>query len=300
LFRIDLVTETATMLVPPLEGYDTANPNLGRAGNRYLTFDAIELDSGLTGVITLDLFTGESGVIGIVGDGLGYPCFSGDETAVIYAFEDPLALWTGYSLARQELSADRLSTVGEPELWLEDALIGVLYRRGEYTASNAPPSVTLTSPTAGANFSPGSTITLSANATDADGIQRVEFYDGATKLGEALTAPYSFEWTNVVTGNYRLIARATDVHGGSGDSGAVEISVGQAAPIRISAARLANQAIRITVNAAPGDYAVEASTSLANWSTAFTLTVGAEGVGTVDDTRPVPTEGRMFYRVRTD
>lgn len=300
LFRIDLATETATVLVPPLEGFNTGNPNLGRAGNRYLTFDAFGLASGLTFIVNLDLFTGDSDIVGSVGAGSGYPCFTGDESAVIYAFEDPLALWTGYSLARQELSADRLSPVGEPTLWLEDAWLGVLYRRGAFTGTNTPPTVSLTSPAAGATFPPGSIITLNVTASDADGVARVEFYDGATKLGEDVTSPYSFEWTNVVAGNYRLFARATDAHGGSADSAAVEIAVGQALPILIGAARLANQAIRITVNAAPGNYAVEASTTLTGWTTAFTLTIGPEGVGTVDDNRPPPAEDRMFYRVRPE
>jgi bacillolysin len=297
IFRIDLATETTTVLVPPLAGYDTGNPNLGRAGNRYLTFDAYKIESGLTGIVNLDLFTGELGLVGNVGQGLGFPGFSGDEAAVIYAAEDPLA-WTGYTLVRQALSADRLSPQGNPTLWLEDAWLGVVYRRGTFAVSNALPAVTLTAPAPGATFVPGSTITLSATATDADGIARVEFYDGATRLGEDVTSPYSFVWSNVPAGSYRLIARATDTHGGSGDSAAVQIAVGQAQTITVGATRLANQAVRITVNASPGDYAIEESTSLTQWTTAFTLTVGAGGTASVDDTRPPVSAGRLFYRVR--
>ena len=300
IFRIDLAAETTTVLVPPLEGYDTGNPNLGRAGNRYLTFDAVELDSGVTGIINLDLFTGNLGIVGTVGQGLGYPSFSGDESAVIYAFEDqsPAAPTTGYSLARQALSADRLEPVGEPTLWYSDAWLGVLYRRGAFAASNAPPAVALTSPANGTAFDPGSAITLNATASDADGIARVEFYAGANKLGEDTTSPYSLVWSNVEAGTYRLLARATDSNGGSADSALVQIAVGQAQPIRIAAAKLANQALRITVNAAAGDYVVEESSSLAGWADAFALTVGADGTGSVDDNRPAPAAGRRFYRVR--
>ncbi|MCL4180788.1 MAG: hypothetical protein KJ072_23950, partial [Verrucomicrobia bacterium] len=299
IFRIDLRTEATTVLVPPLEGYDTGNPNLGRAGNRYLTFDAVEIASGLAGVVNLDLFTGDLEVVGTVGQGLGYPCFSGDEGAVVFATEDPSAFWTGHSLAIQQLSADRLSPVGPVSLWLPDAWLGVVYRRGTFAVSNAPPAVTLTAPAPGATFTPGSTITLSASATDADGIARVEFYDGATRLGEDVTSPYSFVWSSVPAGSYRLLARATDTHGGSGDSAAVQIVVGQAQPITVGATRLANQAVRITVNASPGDYAIEESTSLTQWTTAFTLTVGAGGTASVDDARPPVSAGRLFYRVRS-
>jgi hypothetical protein len=233
-----------------------------------------------------------------VGEGLGFPCFSGDESAIIFATEDVSAFWTGFSLARQALSVDRLAAVGDPTLWLEDAAVGVIYRRGTFTVSNAPPAVVLTAPAAGTTFTPGSTITLTATATDADGVARVEFYDGSTKLGEDAGSPYSFAWANVAAGNYRLIARATDTHGGSADSSAVQITVGQAQPIRVAAVRVDNQTVRITVNAAPGAYAIEESTSLTQWTTAAALTVGAGGTATWDDTRGVPPEGRRFYRVR--
>ena len=48
-----------------------------------------------------------------------------------------------------------------------------------------------------------STITLSANALDSDGtVSKVEFFQGAVKLGEDTTAPYAYDWTNVAAGDY--------------------------------------------------------------------------------------------------
>jgi hypothetical protein len=44
----------------------------------------------------------------------------------------------------------------------------------------------------------------------------VEFYQGATKLGEAVTAPYRYSWTGVGAGTYVLTARATDNEGAVG------------------------------------------------------------------------------------
>jgi len=64
MFRINLPTETTTVLVPPLEGYDTGNPNLGRAGNRYLTFDATDLAANNDYIVNMDLFTGDLAVSG--------------------------------------------------------------------------------------------------------------------------------------------------------------------------------------------------------------------------------------------
>ena len=58
----------------------------------------------------------------------------------------------------------------------------------------APPTVTLTGPANGASLrSRPRPILLTANAGDADGtVARVEFFDGAAKLGEDTAAPYEF------------------------------------------------------------------------------------------------------------
>src|ERR1051325_6667723 len=77
---------------------------------------------------------------------------------------------------------------------------------------NRLPSVSLTAPANGANFASGSTIALTATATDSDGtISKVEFLrGGSTLIGSDTTSPYSFNWTNVAAGAYSLTARATD------------------------------------------------------------------------------------------
>jgi hypothetical protein len=86
--------------------------------------------------------------------------------------------------------------------------------------------VGLTSPAAGATYTAPASITLSANASDSDGsVARVEFYAGATKIGEATSAPYQMTWTGVAAGSYSLSARATDNQGASTNSAAVAVSV---------------------------------------------------------------------------
>jgi len=93
-------------------------------------------------------------------------------------------------------------------------------------SGNTPPSVGLTSPAAGATYTAPASITLSANASDSDGsVARVEFYAGATKIGEATSAPYQMTWTGVAAGSYSLSARATDNQGASTNSAAVAVSV---------------------------------------------------------------------------
>src|SRR5215472_5715741 len=89
-----------------------------------------------------------------------------------------------------------------------------------------PPSVSITSPSNGANFSAPANITITASASDSDGtISKVEFFQGGTKLGESTASPYSYQWSGVGPGNYSLTARATDNSGAATTSSAVNISV---------------------------------------------------------------------------
>jgi hypothetical protein len=91
---------------------------------------------------------------------------------------------------------------------------------------NQPPAVTLTQPPNGATFTAPATVSLAATASDADGtVAKVEFFNGATKLGEDATAPYTFAWAGVGAGTYSLTARATDNLGASATSSPVAITV---------------------------------------------------------------------------
>jgi YVTN family beta-propeller protein len=93
-------------------------------------------------------------------------------------------------------------------------------------ANNQAPTVTLTAPANNATFTAPAAITLTATAADADGtIARVEFYNGATKLGEDTASPYSFAWTNVAAGSYSLTARALDNAGAATFSTAANVTV---------------------------------------------------------------------------
>ena len=92
--------------------------------------------------------------------------------------------------------------------------------------SGIAPTVSITSPANNASFNTPVNITIAATASDADGtVAKVEFFEGANKLGEDLTSPYSFTWNNVASGNYLLTAKATDNGGLITTSSAVNISV---------------------------------------------------------------------------
>lgn len=92
---------------------------------------------------------------------------------------------------------------------------------------SVPPTASLTSPTNNSTFTAPATISLSATATASSGttIQRVDFYSGTTKIGEDLTTPYNFTWTNVASGIYALRAVAVNNNAQEGASSTVNITV---------------------------------------------------------------------------
>lgn len=92
---------------------------------------------------------------------------------------------------------------------------------------NYTPSVTITDPINGTNFLPGSDITITVDAEDADGtITVVEFFEsGVNKIAEDSVAPYSFTLPNVAEGSYAYTAKATDDKGESRTSVSSKITV---------------------------------------------------------------------------
>jgi chitinase len=99
------------------------------------------------------------------------------------------------------------------------------------TASNVPPTVSLTSPANGASYAAGSNITVSATAADSDGsIVKVEFFRGTTSLGVDSAAPYGVVWNNAATGSYDIKAVATDNANASTASATANITVSGTPP----------------------------------------------------------------------
>lgn len=90
--------------------------------------------------------------------------------------------------------------------------------------------VSLTAPLPYAAYSPGSTLTVSAEASEEGGsIAKVEFFalsnSATNKVGEASTAPYSAPWTAAAAGDYRIKAVATTATGKTEPSIEVPVSI---------------------------------------------------------------------------
>ncbi len=96
---------------------------------------------------------------------------------------------------------------------------------GSSNGIGSAPSVDITSPSSNNTFTAPASITISANASDDDGISKVEFYNGSTLLNTEYAAPYSYTWQDVPAGNYTITARATDITGIQTTSTGVPVSV---------------------------------------------------------------------------
>jgi hypothetical protein len=98
-------------------------------------------------------------------------------------------------------------------------------------ASNQPPIVSLTNPANGTTYTAGTSIAMTATASDPDGsVARVEFYSGATLLGSDTTSPYAYTWNGAPAGSHSLTALAVDQQGLSTRSAARAITVTSSVP----------------------------------------------------------------------
>lgn len=106
------------------------------------------------------------------------------------------------------------------------ALLALLAAQAAIRTSKLAPVSHITAPSANAGFASGSSITISADASDADGsVVRVDFYDGSKLIGRDATAPYAVIWQGAGIGYHVLTAVAVDNRKAKGTSSPVTISV---------------------------------------------------------------------------
>jgi plastocyanin len=101
-------------------------------------------------------------------------------------------------------------------------MVGTIVVQG---AANQPPTVSLTSPANNQTFSTSDTITFSANASDDQGVAKVEFFADGNLISSAdTTAPYSVS-ASLPAGAHAITAKATDTGGLSTSTAGVTITV---------------------------------------------------------------------------
>jgi uncharacterized protein (DUF1800 family) len=115
--------------------------------------------------------------------------------------------------------------------------VTVTVNSGSGGGGNIAPKAVLTS--SATTFAVGTSITLTANATDQDGsVAKVMFFNGGTKISESASSPYTATFTTTTAGTYSLTAVAVDNLGAQGTSNAVSVQAtsggGGATPPKIS------------------------------------------------------------------
>jgi hypothetical protein len=182
-------------------------------------------------------------------------------------------------------------TTSKIRLWLTGGLNG--YSRvmeaeawGTSAGGNAPPTVSITSPSTGTTVTAPATIAINATADDIDGsIQQVDFYANGALVGTATASPYVANWTNVPAGTYSLTAVATDNSGATTTSAAVSLTVANNTPPSVAIAGpidgalfTAPAAITITATAGDSDGSVASVAFLVNGTPIGTDTTSPYGV----------------------
>jgi hypothetical protein len=98
--------------------------------------------------------------------------------------------------------------------WIVPGILTGLYvLKLDFTYTDEPPSVTITSPSTGDTLE--DIVTIVATASDDNGVSKVDFYVGNTPIGTVTTTPYSIDWNSstVNNGEHTIRAVATDTSG---------------------------------------------------------------------------------------
>lgn len=264
IYSLDMASLDIKVLIPPNAELQSGNPCFSKTSSRFMLFETVYGSSSVP--IVADLERGTLGAITAIPGRLGYPCFTGDDSAIIYADADN-SVTTGVSLYRQALSADKLATSGTRTRWVANSPLGIIYRFGTYTATNAPPTITFTSPANGTIFTSPANFTLSYNASDPDGgISKVELYEGSTLLITDTNAPFTaFTASNFRAGFHRYHLRAYDNRGAATTSSPLRIAIrpSQTNGVFIPTGTRRFELALGTTNT--GSYRMEYSTNLVNW-----------------------------------
>jgi len=207
LFVVDadgVPSEAKMVTVPPFNAAPTVSLTQPAAGAQFFAPATVNLAASAAddvSVAKVEFFNG--------------PTKLGEDTTAPYAYA-----WSGvvqgtYSVTARATDGGGKSTTSAP--------VSVTVR-----PPNLLPNVSITSPANGAVFGFWANVTINASASDSDGsVTKVEFFrsDGATKLSEDLTAPYSYVWRMAPSGTHILRAKATDNVGGVRTSAPVSIRV---------------------------------------------------------------------------
>ena len=146
-----------------------------------------------------------------------------------------------------------------PQFTYEGAAYQV-YETGQSGSGNQLPVAKLTVDPVNITSLPAN-VTLSVDASDADGsVTRVEYFLGATKLGETYAPPHAYGWAITAAGEYKFRAVAWDNANAPGSSSTVSVRATGTPPVQNAAPKV-SLSVSPTQLAAPGKVNLQASAS---------------------------------------
>jgi len=141
IYAIDLVTGQTQTIVPPTPGFDIGYPALSQTSDNFITFDALNLESGRSLILAGNLNNiDDLKIVNVTLIDYGKPGYTGDDTAIVFSDID-FSAPSGHSLYRQPIAEDRISPIGDKEEFLIDSDFGVIYRNGTFITPEANISV---------------------------------------------------------------------------------------------------------------------------------------------------------------
>jgi hypothetical protein len=162
------------------------------------------------------------------------------------------------------------------------------------------PTVSLTSPLSGADFTAPATINFGAVVgSNGNVIAGVDFVaNGATIIAQVTNTPYTFTWTNVPAGNYNLAARVVFNGTNTVTSTSAAVYVTNFIPVIQSIGSGAGGLFVNGIGETGQPYVLMTASNLNNpivWSPVLTNIANASGMFTF--TNLSATNGQQYFRV---
>ena len=100
IYSIELPTGRISAVVSPIEGFNIGNPSISKTSDNFITFEAINQQTGVSAILTSNLNTGNIVLVG-QSDAIAYPTYTGGDDAIVFA--DLSVNTTGHSLWHKAL-----------------------------------------------------------------------------------------------------------------------------------------------------------------------------------------------------
>ncbi len=126
IYALDLRTGQTLVLMPPNRDLDIGYPALSQTNDNFVTFDAFHPSVGGSDIRVLNMIKNYISTVSTSGN-WGTPVYTTDDGAILYSRPDD-ATPTGFSIWRHPLASDRMTSTGEPSLYMANADYATAYR----------------------------------------------------------------------------------------------------------------------------------------------------------------------------